>query len=43
MRLEILQIQAIKKTLNRALNAPYKMWIFGSRADAQKKTAILIC
>jgi len=37
MRLEISQIQAIKKALNRVLNAPYKVWIFGSRADAQKK------
>jgi predicted nucleotidyltransferase len=37
MRLESSQIQAIKKVINQVLNAPYKIWVFGSRADAQKK------
>ncbi|MDX8399600.1 MAG: nucleotidyltransferase domain-containing protein [Gallionellaceae bacterium] len=36
MRLTPLQIQTIKSSINRVLDAPSQVWLFGSRADDDK-------
>jgi predicted nucleotidyltransferase len=37
MRLTIQQIQLVKKTVDTVLNAPNNVWLFGSRANDEKR------
>ncbi len=37
MRLTSSQVQVIKTTVTRVLGFPYRLWLFGSRVDDQKR------